>query len=66
MLSIGTAIAETRTYTTEEMKEMSRFSSIEHQQCSHARYPSVKNRLACQKEVRIEIYEKRLKKQIEE
>ncbi len=38
---------------------MPRFSSIEQQRCPKARYPSVKNRLECKHEVRIEIFEER-------
>ena len=46
-------------YTPEQIKEMPRFSSIEQQRCPKARYSSVKKRLACKKEVRVEIFEKR-------
>lgn len=55
----GSAQAGTEHYTDAQIKEMPRFSSIEQQRCPSARYPSVKNRLECKKEVRIEIFEKR-------
>lgn len=48
-----------KNYTPEQIKEMPRFSSIENQRCPSARYPSVKNRLACKQDVRIKIFEKR-------
>tara|TARA_R110002095_G_scaffold35349_2_gene33327 strand:+ start:3858 stop:4082 length:225 start_codon:yes stop_codon:yes gene_type:complete len=47
-------------YTPEQIKEMPHYSSIEQQRCPKARYPSVKKRLECKKEVRVEIYEKNL------
>jgi len=61
-LGYGQAYAEKSDYTPEQIKEMPRFASIEQQRCPKARYPSVKNRLECKHEVRVEIYEKRLKK----
>lgn len=60
----GSAQAETEHYTDEQIKEMPRFSSIEQQRCPSARYPSVKNRLECKREVRIEIFEKRQAKEV--
>ena len=41
---------------------MPRFASIEQQRCPKARYPSVKNRLECKHEVRVEIHEKRIER----
>lgn len=64
-LGVGTVQAQTQDYTAEQIQQMPRFSSIEHQRCPHARYPSVKNRLECKKEVRVEIYEKRQKQHSE-
>lgn len=58
-IGLGTAQAEVSDYTPEQIKEMPRFSSIEQQRCPKARFTSVKKRLACKKEVRVEIYEKR-------
>lgn len=58
-LGIGTAQAGVEDYTPEQIKEMPRFSSIEQQRCSKSRYPSVKKRLECKKEVRVELFEKR-------
>ena len=62
-VGIGTAYAQHKGYTEEQIKEMPRFASIEQQRCSKSRYRSVKNRLECKHEVRIEIYEKRLERQ---
>ena len=61
-LGYGQAYAEKSDYTPEQIKEMPRFASIEQQRCPKARYPAIKNRLECKHEVRVEIYEKRLKK----
>ena len=58
-LSMASAHADTGKYTQEQIDQMPRFSSIEQQRCPSARYPSVKKRLECKKEVRIEIFEKR-------
>lgn len=58
-LGIGTAQAGVNDYTPEQIKEMPRFASIEQQRCPKSRYPSVKKRLECKKEVRVEIFEKR-------
>ena len=64
VLVLGQGTTEARAanheaYTPQQIKEMPRFSSIENQRCPSARYPSVKKRLTCKKEVRVEIYEKR-------
>ncbi len=63
LLGFGVAQAESHreNYTPQQIKEMPRFSSIEQQRCPKARYPSVKKRLECKHEVRIELYEKRQK-----
>jgi len=58
-IGLGTAQAGVSDYTPEQIKEMPRFSSIEQQRCPKARFTSVKKRLACKKEVRVELYEKR-------
>ena len=58
-LGLGTAQAGVNDYTPEQIKEMPRFASIEQQRCPKARYPSVKKRLECKKEARVEIFEKR-------
>lgn len=58
-LGMTSAQAETGKYTQEQIDQIPRFSSIEQQRCPSARYPSVKKRLECKKEVRIEIFEKR-------
>ncbi|MGH1399165.1 MAG: hypothetical protein ACRBCT_08125 [Alphaproteobacteria bacterium] len=58
-LGMAAAHADTGQYTPEQIKEMPRFASIEQQRCPSARFTSVKKRLACKKEVRIENYEKR-------
>ncbi len=58
-IGLGSAQAGVEDYTPEQIKEMPRFSSIEQVRCPSARYPSVKKRLECKKEVRVEIYEKR-------
>jgi len=58
-LGIGTAQAGVNDYTPEQIKEMPRFASIEQQRCPKARYPSVKKRMECKKEVRVKIFEKR-------
>lgn len=55
-IGLGTAQAGVSDYTPEQIKEMPRFSSIEQQRCPKARYSSVKKRLECKKEVRVEIY----------
>ncbi len=61
VVSIGAASAQHKGYTEEQVKEMPRFASIEQQRCPKARHCSVKSRLECKHEVRVEIYEKRLK-----
>ena len=58
-IGLGTAQAGVSDYTPEQIKEMPRFSSIEQQRCPKSRYPSVKKRLECKHEVRVEIFEKR-------
>ncbi len=58
-LGLGTAQAGVDDYTPEQIKEMPRYSSIEQQRCPSAKFTSVKKRLECKKEVRVEIYEKR-------
>lgn len=58
-IGLGTAQAGVSDYTPEQIKEMPRFSSIEQQRCPKSRYRSVKKRLECKKEVRVEIFEKR-------
>lgn len=58
-IGLGTAQAGVSDYTPEQIKEMPRFSSIEQQRCPKVRFTSVKKRLACKKEVRVELYEKR-------
>lgn len=58
-LGLGTAQAGVDDYTPEQIKEMLRYSSIEQQRCPSAKFTSVKKRLECKKEVRVEIYEKR-------
>lgn len=58
-LGMASVHADTGKYTQEQIDEMPRFSSIEQQRCPSARYPSVKNRLECKKEIRIELFEKR-------
>lgn len=50
---------EQQTYTLEQIKEMPRFSSIENRRCPKSQYSSIKKRLECKHEVRIELYEKR-------
>ena len=62
-LGLGTAQAGVEDYTPEQIKEMPRFVSIEQQRCPKARYPSLKKRLECKKEVRVEIFEKRQARQ---
>ena len=62
-LGLGTAQAGVDDYTPEQIKEMPRFSSIEQQRCLKSRYRSVKKRLECKKEVRVEIFEKRQARQ---
>lgn len=57
-LGLGTAQAGGDDYTPEQIKEMPRYSSIEQQRCPSAKFTSVKKRLECKKEVRVEIYEK--------
>lgn len=63
ILTVGTAHAGVDDYTPEQIKEMPRFSSIEQQRCPSARFPSVKKRLECKKEIRVHIYEKRQERQ---
>lgn len=60
VIGVGFAQAEesAKKYTPEQIAEMPRFSSIEQQRCPKSRYPSVKKRLECKYEVRIELYEK--------
>lgn len=58
-LNMGSAQAGINDYTPEQIKKMSRYSSIEQQRCPKARYPSVKKRLECKHEVRVELFEKR-------
>lgn len=58
-IGLGTAQAGVSDYTPEQIKEMPRFSSIEQQRCPKSRYPSVKKRLECKHEVRVELFEKR-------
>lgn len=58
-LGFGTAQAGIEDYTAEQIKEMPRFASIEQQRCPKARFTSLKKRLECKKEVRVELYEKR-------
>lgn len=69
-LAIGVSFAQAeesaKTYTPEQIAEMPRFSSIEQQRCPKSRYPSVKKRLECKHEVRIELYEKRQAKKAAE
>ena len=56
---LGIAKAGVDDYTPEQIKEMPQYSSIEQQRCPKSRYRSVKKRLECKKEVRVEIFEKR-------
>ena len=63
-LGMASANADTGKYTQEQIDQMPRFSSIEQQRCPSARYPSVKNRLECKKEVRIEVFEKRQAREV--
>lgn len=65
-LGVGTAQAGVEDYTPEQIKEMPRFASIEQQRCPKARYSSVKKRLECKKEVRVEIFEKRQARELVE
>lgn len=65
-LGIATAQAGVNDYTPEQIKEMPRFAGIEQQRCPKARYPSVKKRMECKKEVRVEIFEKRQAKEAAE
>ena len=65
-IGVGSAKADVNDYTPEQIKEMPRFSSIEQQRCPSARYRSVKKRLECKKEVRVELYEKRKAREAEE
>jgi len=58
-IGIGSAHADTGKYTQELIDQMPRFSSIEQQRCPSARFTSLKKRLECKKEVRVEIFEKR-------
>ena len=58
-IGFGSAQAGVSDYTPEQIKEMPRFASIENVRCPSARYPSVKKRLECKKEVRVELFEKR-------
>lgn len=45
-------------YTPEQIKEMPRYSSIENRRCPKSRYHSVKKRLECKREIRIQTFEK--------
>ena len=65
-IGVGSAKADVNDYTPEQIKEMPRFSSIEQQRCLKSRYRSVKKRLECKKEVRVEIFEKRQARQDKE
>ncbi|MFK7840591.1 MAG: hypothetical protein AB8B83_09725 [Bdellovibrionales bacterium] len=65
-LGVSSAQAGVSDYTPEQIKEMPRFSSIEQQRCPSARYGSVKKRLECKKEVRVELYEKRKAREAKE
>lgn len=65
-IGVGSAKADVNDYTPEQIKEMPHFSSIEQQRCPSARYRSVKKRLECKKEVRVELYEKRKSREAEE
>jgi hypothetical protein len=65
-LGLGTAQAGVDDYTPEQIKEMPRFASIENQRCPKSRYPFVKKRLECKKEVRVETFEKRQARQKKE
>ncbi len=58
-IGLGTAQAGVSDYTPEQIKEMPRFSHTENRRCPKSRYRSVKKRLECKKEVRVEIFEKR-------
>ena len=58
-IGIASVHADIGKYTQEQIKEMPRFASIEQQRCPSARFTSVKKRLECKKEVRVEIFEKR-------
>ena len=62
-LGMASAQADSGQYTQEQIKEMQRFASIEQQRCPSARFTSVKKRLECKKEVRVEIFEKRKARQ---
>lgn len=59
-LGLGTAQAGVEDYTPEQIKEMPRFSNTENRRCPKSRIKSIKKRLECKKEVRVEIYEKRV------
>lgn len=65
-IGMASAQADVGDYTPEQIKEMPRFASIEQRRCSKSRYSSVKKRLECKKEVRVELYEKRKAKEAEE
>lgn len=58
-LGLATAQAQPVKYTQEQIDQMPRLSSIEQQRCPKSRYSSVKKRLECKQEVRIELFEKR-------
>ena len=62
-LGLATAQAQPVQYTQEQLDQMPRYSSIEQQRCPKARYPSVKKRMECKQEVRIELFEKQQAKQ---
>tara|TARA_R110001592_G_scaffold20926_25_gene84883 strand:+ start:13080 stop:13325 length:246 start_codon:yes stop_codon:yes gene_type:complete len=56
-LSLSSAHADAPHYTPEQIQAMPHFTSIEHQRCPSARYPSVSDRLACKHEVRVKLFE---------
>ena len=58
-IGLGTAQAGVSDYTPEQIKEMPRFSNTENRRCPKSRIRSIKKRLECKKEVRVELYEKR-------
>ena len=58
-IGLGTAQAGVEDYTPEQIKEMPRFSNTENRRCPKSRIRSIKKRLECKKEVRVELYEKR-------
>lgn len=58
-IGLGTAQAGVSDYTPEQIREMPRFSHTENRRCPKSRYPLIKKRLECKKEVRVELFEKR-------